>query len=117
MVSDTKITATVPNGVLTGPISVTTPVGVAWSPANFKVKPTVKRFSPASGPPGTMVTITGSAFTGATRVQFNGVRATVFTVVSYTKITATVPTGATTGPITVVTAGGKGKSKTSFTVT
>ena len=88
--------------------------GTATGPT-FKVKPNVKKFTPPSGGPGTVVTITGTAFTGATKVRFNGVKAS-FTVVSYTTISATVPTGATTGPITVVTAGGKGKSKTDFVV-
>ncbi len=108
--SDLQITATVPTGALTGPISVTTPVGTAWTATSFLVKPTVKSFSPISGPVGTVVTITGKAFTGATKVQFNGKSANSFTVSSYTKITTTVPAGATTGLITLVTAGGKGKS-------
>ncbi len=69
-----------------------------------------------SGPPGRLVTIDGTAFTGATRVLFNG-KAALFKVKSYTEIRATVPAGATTGPITVVTPGGKGASKSSFTVT
>ena len=66
------------------------------------------RRSPASaraaGWKGTSVTITGSAFTGASAVTFNGVSAT-FSVDSPTsQITATVPSGATSGPISVTTA-------------
>jgi len=63
-------------------------------------------FTPTKGPVGALVTIPGFGFTGATDVQFNGVSATSFTVVSDTRITATVPVGATTGPITVVAPGG-----------
>jgi hypothetical protein len=48
-------------------------------------------------------------------VRFNGVQAT-FTVNSNTQITATVPTGATTGPITVTTPIGTATSSTNFTV-
>jgi hypothetical protein len=115
VVSDTSITTKVPNGALTGPITVTNPGGTGAS-ATFKVKPKIKSFSPTFGPAGTAVTITGTAFTGVTKVQFNGVSA-VFTYNSYTSITATVPAGATTGVITVVTPGGKGSSKVVFTVT
>jgi large repetitive protein len=115
VVSDSHIATSVPHGALTGPITVTTPGGSDASEVAFKVKPKVKRFTPTSGPVGTLVTITGTAFTGATRVQFNGVNA-AYTVDSYTQITATVPASATTGFITVVTPGGKGKSKTVFTV-
>ena len=115
VVSDSTITATVPSGALTGTISVTTPAGSGSSPATFGVIPRVSSFSPSSGKSGTTVTITGSAFTGATAVTFNGTRA-LFTVTSYSQITATVPTGATSGPIAVTTPGGAGTSSASFTV-
>jgi hypothetical protein len=78
--------------------------------------PTITSFSPTSGPVGTTVTINGTNFTGATSVKFNGVTAT-FIVNSATKITATVPTGATTGRITVTTPGGTATSTSDFTVT
>ena len=78
--------------------------------------PTITSFSPTSGPVGATVTINGTNFTGATSVKFNGVTAT-FIVNSATKITATVPTGATTGRITVTTPGGTATSTSDFTVT
>src|SRR5215208_7003685 len=59
--------------------------------------PTVTSLNPTSGPVGTIVTITGTGFTGATAVEFNGVAASSFTVDSDTQIRATVPAGATTG--------------------
>ena len=110
-----KITATVPAGATSGKIGVTTPAGSATSAANFSVAPTVNSFSPASGAPGTSVTITGATFTGATAVKFNGLAAT-FMVNSSTQITAAVPANATTGPISVTTPGGTATSATSFTV-
>ena len=79
--------------------------------------PAVSSFTPTSGPSGTSVTITGSGFTGATAVNFNGAAATTFTVNSDTQITATVPTGAATGPVAVTTPAGTGTSTASFTVT
>ena len=78
-------------------------------------KATVTSFLPALGPVGTTVTLTGTNFTGATKVTFHGASA-VFSVNSATKITATVPSGATTGTIAVTTPGGSGTSATSFTV-
>ncbi len=78
--------------------------------------PTLTSFSPGSGAVGSSVTINGTGFTTAANVLFNGTNAT-FTVNSSTKITATVPTGATTGPISVITGGGIVTSSSSFTVT
>jgi hypothetical protein len=77
---------------------------------------TVLSFSPTSGAVGTVVTITGTEFTGASKVTFGGVAATTFTVNSATQITATVPTGAKTGKIGVTTNGVSASSKTNFTV-
>lgn len=61
---------------------------------------TLTSFSPAFGPAGTPVVITGTGFTGSTHVTFNGVDAT-FTVNSPTQITATVPDTAIDGKISV----------------
>jgi hypothetical protein len=49
-------------------------------------------------------------------VKFGGKAATTFTVNSDTQVTATVPTGAVTGKITITTPGGTATSSTSFTV-
>jgi uncharacterized repeat protein (TIGR03803 family) len=57
---------------------------------------------PTSGAVGAAVKILGTSLTGATSVTFNGTAAT-FTVVSSSEITTTVPTGATTGTVQVVT--------------
>lgn len=72
-------------------------------------------FSPAKGLVGAKVTLRGSAFVGTTAVKFNGTLA-VSVVDASGYITATVPMGASSGPITVTTAGGITTSKTSFTV-
>jgi cytochrome c peroxidase len=74
-------------------------------------------FAPTFGPAGTIVTITGTNFTGATAVSFNGVAAG-FTEGPPGTITTTVPAGASTGPITVTTPGsGPFTTTTRFTVT
>src|SRR5206468_1092437 len=69
---------------------------------------------PASGPVGASVVITGTNLTGVSAVQFSGVTAT-FTVNSNTQITATVPSGAATGFITL--GNGASTSATTFFVT
>ena len=79
--------------------------------------PTVTGFNPTSGPVGTVVTVNGTGLLGATSVAFNGTAAPTFNVISATQITATVPTGATTGTIAVTTPGGTATSSGSFTVT
>jgi hypothetical protein len=76
---------------------------------------TITSFAPALGNVGASVVITGTGFTGTTAVAFNGVSAT-FTEDSGTQITATVPAGATTGPITVTVPSGTATSATNFTV-
>ena len=77
--------------------------------------PTLASFNPASGPVSTPVTLTGTNFTGATSVKFNGTAAT-FSVDSATQISTSVPSGATTGTISVTTPGGTATSASSFTV-
>ncbi|OUJ74865.1 FG-GAP-like repeat-containing protein [Hymenobacter crusticola] len=66
-------------------------------------QPVLASLSVNAGAVGSSVVLTGSAFTGATSVTFNGVAATSFVVNSATQITATVPAGATTGPVVVTT--------------
>ena len=91
----------------------------AWTlPANEEEMPlTVTVFTPASGPPGTQVTPTGTGFLVATAVKFNGVDASSFEVQSGTSIEAVVPLGASSGPISVVASGEMAVSSESFAVT
>ncbi len=70
---------------------------------------------PTIGKVGEGVTILGYELTGATSVTFNGIPAS-FTVVSSTHITATVPAGATTGKVRVITPSGTLSSNKAFEV-
>ncbi len=79
------------------------------------VPPAITGFLPASGPAGTSVSISGYNFSHASAVRFNGSSAS-FSVISATSIDATVPAGATTGPISVTNPGGTATSLTNFTV-
>ena len=76
--------------------------------------PQLSTLSPASGPVGTAVTITGNNFGATGTVTFNGTAATP-TSWTATLIVATVPTGASTGNV-VVTVGGVPSNSVNFTV-
>jgi uncharacterized repeat protein (TIGR03803 family) len=117
VISSSQITAAVPAGATTGSLTVVTPGGSLKSNVTFRVTPQFLSFSPPSGPVGTVVTITGVSLTQTTRVTFGGGVSAAFTVNSDTQVSATVPTGAVTGPIVITTAGGTARSSTSFTVT
>jgi uncharacterized protein (TIGR03437 family) len=79
--------------------------------------PTVTNLSPSSGAVGSTVTISGTNFTGVTAVRFaNNVNAQ-FTANSATQITATVPSGAVTGVITLSKTGCTDVQTVPFTVT
>lgn len=73
-------------------------------------------FAPASGGPGSTVTLSGSGFTGATAVTFNGVPAS-YAISGDWEIVATVPATATTGPIAVTSPSGTATSSSIFTIT
>ncbi|WFT91393.1 IPT/TIG domain-containing protein [Bradyrhizobium barranii] len=98
--SATQITATSPAGTSTIDIRVTTAGGTSATSAadqfTYVATPAVTSLSPTSGPAagGTVVTITGTNFTGVTAVSFGGTAAAGFTFNSATSITATSPAGA-----------------------
>ena len=93
--------------------------GVASTGKAFTVVPTaaITSLSPTSGAVSALVTITGTNFgttQGTSTVSFNGVTATP-TSWSATSITVPVPSGATTGNVTV-TVGGVASNGVTFTV-
>lgn len=115
-----SLTAKVPAGAATGPLTVTTAGGTGKSSSAFTVPalpgPRLTAFTPAQGAAGTRVTLTGSGFTAGATVAFNGTPAAAVSFVSASRLTAIVPAGATTGSLTVTTAAGAASSATVFTV-
>src|SRR6185437_6815516 len=112
VVSGTQITATTP-AQGTGTVAVTAPGGTSPAvPADqftYALGPIVSKITPRAGPVagGTVVTITGTGFSGVTAVKFGSLAATSFTPVSSTQITATAPAHAPGAvDITVTTPGG-----------
>jgi hypothetical protein len=77
----------------------------------------VANFSPASGMPGTVVTLKGTGFLGTTALRLGTVAVTGFTVVDAATITFSVPAAAQSGAITVTSPTGTATSSTPFTVT
>ncbi|MGA5707923.1 IPT/TIG domain-containing protein [Streptomyces cellulosae] len=111
--SDTQITAVTPSGTGTVNVIVTSDQGNSTQQVAFTYvsasQPAVTSVSPSQGPTagGTTVTLTGTNFTGATAVRFDGVNAPSFTVNSATQITAVTPAHpAGAAPVTVTTPGG-----------
>jgi uncharacterized repeat protein (TIGR03803 family) len=80
-----------------------------------KPKPQALQFTPASGAAGTQAQIWGYNLLAAS-VKFNGTAATNVSSSGPNYVLATVPAGATTGPITVTTPGGTSTTTASFTV-
>jgi photosystem II stability/assembly factor-like uncharacterized protein len=103
VVSATTITAVVPS-CQSGSVTVVTPGGTA-SLAGFIALPTITSFTPLQGTQGTIMTITGTSFTGTTAVSIGGVNALSFIINSSTTITAVVGTGAS-GSVLVTKPGG-----------
>lgn len=112
VVSLSEIWAYVPANPVSGPITVTNPVTSATSTTNFLIgSPTITSFTPSTGGSGTSVTITGDNLTNVEAVAFNGVTAS-FNSFGPKTLSATVPSGATTGPITITTSQGTVVSET-----
>jgi large repetitive protein len=90
----TQITVTAPPGTGTVPVTVSGPGGTSGAGVNFTyVGPSITTVSPLFGPVGggTPVTLTGSNFTGTSKVLFGSQPAQRFTVDSDHQITAVSP--------------------------
>jgi len=114
--NNSALNALVPNGVATGPISVTAPAGAASSGTLFFYgTPTIFSCSPLHGLPGTNVVVSGFNLLGTTVVRFNGAAAS-FTVSNNSTLSASVPAYASSGLITVDTPAGTAASPNPFAI-
>ncbi|WP_051973701.1 IPT/TIG domain-containing protein [Cryobacterium sp. MLB-32] len=122
VVDDTTITAVVPAGV--GVVSVavdgagTCGTGVLPDAYAYRPVPAATALAPDSAPVtgGTLVTITGLGFTGATDVTLGGA-SVAFTVTSDTTITFTAPAHAAGSVSVVVTSPGGSSNPLAFSFT
>ncbi len=84
--------------------------------------PTITSFSPAGGPPGTLVTITGTNLKGLTSFKIGDTTAivvsdTALVVANYgDTLLGMVMPGAVTGPVSVTTSGGTATSSVNFNI-
>ena len=116
--TSTQIQATVPPGVITGPITVGSaiaPQGTNTTSTNFFGPPVITSFNPASGRTGTNVVITGTNLLGTTSLLFNGLPA-IITQTNNNQLTAVVPVNAITGPLTLTAPGGGFPTSSNFVV-
>jgi large repetitive protein len=125
-VAATQITATVPQGAVTGRISVSNGTTPSYSADIFTVigpEPYITGFSPEKGVPGATgdIHITGVQFATfnptvtVTNVTIGGTRIPDFYVPSDTLIIIrSLPAGVMTGPIALTRAGWTGTSSTNF---
>jgi hypothetical protein len=122
VVDDTKIIAVSPPHE-PGTVDVTVVVRGHRSPPSaadrftFQGAPVVKKLDPISGPTGggTVVTITGSNFVGATAVDFGFASSDTFKVKSPTTIQAITPAGRGAQDVTITTPSGSNGNGPRFT--
>ncbi|MEP6715213.1 MAG: S-layer homology domain-containing protein, partial [Terriglobia bacterium] len=127
-----NVTLTIPVGTPQGPISLTATTGAeqATIPNGFTIGlgdpvPTITSFSPAAGPIGTAVTLTGTGLVSSAgtpadvqvALQGGGVVSAPVTASSGASLSFVIPSTATTGPITVAGSSGSVTSASAFTVT
>ncbi|MEY4071562.1 MAG: hypothetical protein RL721_2176, partial [Candidatus Eisenbacteria bacterium] len=112
--NDNRIVLTVP-GATSGPLEIFSFAGTATAPFFVGAPPVVTSFDPLGGGVGTLVTLTGTGFTGTTSVRFGSLSA-AFAVQSDTRLQVTVPTGAATSFIEVSNPAGSTMSSTPFYV-
>jgi sugar lactone lactonase YvrE len=121
VVSATKITATLPIGVMSAKVKVVMGSLQAESATVLYIKPTVATITPLVAPKDALITITGSSFVeGETQVKFGTIEvpASDMQVVSATEIKVRVPAGLTATPVklSVTVKGQQVESESSFTV-
>jgi RHS repeat-associated protein len=126
-------TLTIPAGTPLGRISITTETPSANEeatlPNGFTIGtgdpvPVITSFTPASGPIGTMVTVTGSTLVSSQGIvaavliplQGGGTTPAPVTAATGTSLTFVVPSTATTGSFTISSSSGSVVSATPFTV-
>ncbi len=110
VLSDTRVQVTIPTGATTGAIGILNPAHAAFTASAFTVTSSavvygqqyIAGFSPTSGKAGTVVTLTGSGFTGSNAAWVGAAKNATLKVLSDTRVQVTIPTGATTGAIGIL---------------
>jgi hypothetical protein len=111
--SANQISAVVPSGATTGPISYSVGASIYAGPTVSILTPVIASLLPDVGVAGNAVSIAGTNFTPLTSVTFSGSGSSIPVTpssASDTSISVTVPPGAGSGPVTVTTPSGSGSA-------
>lgn len=109
---------TVSPPVVAPPVVVVTPKPAApAAPTGSYAQPGIMSFSPASGGPGTVVTVYGNGFTGSNLAWVGAARNGSVKVLGDTQVQVTIPVGATTGAIGIFNPAKVAFTANAFTVT
>ena len=96
-------------------VSYVSPTSFAYTPPVVGGAPTVTGFTPTSGVGGTLITITGTNFSGITGVSIGGNPVDSYTVINTTSMIATTRSGSASGTVQVTNSTGSGVSSGTFT--
>ncbi|MBM3902621.1 MAG: hypothetical protein FJ379_11130 [Verrucomicrobia bacterium] len=114
VLSNTNLTAVVPNASINGPLELRVPGGAFITPAHIVIRPRITGFTPETGAAGTVMKIDGSGFNGTTRIDFGSLPAAAVKIVNSMQAEATVPPGVQTAALTLVTTNGTAVSTALF---
>jgi hypothetical protein len=115
LISDSQINVQVPAAAASGFIQAVSVLGNSSSATPFIVVPAITDIHPAQGPTGTLVTLKGAGFIGATSVKFGNATFSNFVVLDANDIQANVAAGSATGPVAIVSNGVSAASTGTFT--
>jgi len=114
----------VPDDATTGPIGILNNKNSTVSSEIFTLSSStsypqqvISGFSPTSGAVGTVITVSGSGFTGSTSAWVGGGLDAGLTVISDTQANVTVPADATSGAVTLINPTHSVTSSNAFTLT
>jgi hypothetical protein len=116
--SETTLVVVVPAEAKTGKIKITVHGMTATSTEDFVIPPTVTTFAPTSGIVGSDVTITGTSFstTFTNNIVLINDKVAQVKSASPTSLTVAIPSGATTGKISVTVSGKTALTAANFVV-
>jgi hypothetical protein len=115
--TNTVMKVTVPWGALGGSqfITLTNINGTDSIAFNVNLKPVITSFTPAAVSAGATVLVKGYRFNGASSVKL-GTQVVTYTVLTDSTLQLTIPTGAVSGNVTIVTPNGTGISANALTI-
>jgi hypothetical protein len=123
VLTDTQALVTVPAGATTGAIAIFNPTYAAFTASAFNVAAAaayrqqgIQSFAPSSGPVGTVVTLNGTGFTGTNVAWVGNAKNGAVRILSDSQMQVTIPAGATSGAIGVLSPAFAAFTATSFTV-